>query len=193
MNMTPPILQVIIASTRPTRIGGAVGDWFLPIAESHDGFTVERVDLREMALPLLDEPNYPMQQQYEHAHTKRWSETIARGSAYVFVTPEYDFSPPASLLNAIQCLAKEWMYKPVGLLSYGGVSAGLRSATQLRVICTANSMMPLPGAVSIPFAGTLVNEETGVFTPDDVQGKAAVSMLDELVRWERALRTLRVG
>ncbi len=191
--MSLPILQVIIASTRPTRIGGAVGAWFLPIAESHTGFTVERVDLRDIALPLLDERNIPMQQQYEHEHTKRWSETIARGDAYVFVTPEYDFSPPASLLNAIQCLAKEWMYKPVGLLSYGGVSAGLRSATQLRIICTANSMMPLPGAVSIPFAGKLIDKETGVFSPGEVQDKAAAAMLDELVRWERALRTLRVG
>lgn len=191
--MTLPVLQIIIASTRPTRIGGAVGDWFMPIATSHNGFTAERLDLREIALPLIDEPHHPSQQKYEHEHTRRWSETIARGDAYVFVTPEYDFSPPASLLNAIQCLAKEWMYKPVGLLSYGGVSAGLRSANQLRIICTANSMMPLPGAVSIPFAGKLMDKETGVFSPGEVQDKAAASMLDQLVRWERAMRTLRTG
>jgi NAD(P)H-dependent FMN reductase len=191
--MTLPLLQVIIASTRPTRIGGAVGDWFTPIAKAHGGFTVESVDLRDIALPLLDEPHHPMQQKYEHEHTKRWSATIARGDAYVFVTPEYDFSPPAALLNAIQCLAKEWMYKPVGLLSYGGVSAGLRSANQLRIICTANSMMPLPGAVSIPFAGKLVNADTGRFEPDEVQDKAARAMLDELVRWEGAMRVLRTS
>ncbi len=189
--MSNPILQVIIASTRPTRIGGAVGDWFIPIAESHGGFTVERVDLRDVALPLFDEPNHPSQQKYEHEHTKRWSATIARGDAYVFVTPEYDFSPPASLLNAIQFLAKEWRYKPVGLVSYGGVSAGLRSANQLRIICTSNNMMPLPGAVSIPFAGKLLNAETKRFEPGETQEKPARAMLDELVRWERALRTMR--
>ncbi len=189
--MSLPNLQVIIASTRPTRIGGAVGDWFIPIAKAHGGFAVERVDLREIGLPLLDEPHHPMMQKYEHERTKRWSETIARGDAYVFVTPEYDFSPPASLLNAIQCLAKEWMYKPAGLLSYGGVSAGLRSANQLRIIFTANSMMPLPGAVSIPFAGKLVDKDTGAFAPGEVQNKAATSMLDELVRWQGAMRALR--
>jgi NAD(P)H-dependent FMN reductase len=189
--MSTPLLQVIIASTRPTRIGGAVGDWFIRIAEAHNGFRVERVDLREVALPLLDEPHHPRMQQYEHAHTKQWSATIARGDAYVFVTPEYDFSAPASLLNAIQYLAREWMYKPVGLLSYGGVSAGLRSANELRIICTANNMMPLPGAVSIPFAGKLVNADTGHFEPGDVQDKASSALLDELVRWEGALRTLR--
>jgi NAD(P)H-dependent FMN reductase len=94
--MSNPILQVIIASVRPTRIGGAVGDWFIPIAEAHGGFSVERVDLREIALPLLDEPHHPVKQRYEHEHTKRWSATIDRGDAYVFVTPEYDFSPPAA-------------------------------------------------------------------------------------------------
>ncbi len=189
--MIKPILQVIVASVRPTRIGGAVADWFIPIAESHAGFAVERVDLREIALPLIDEPYHPMKQMYEHEHTKRWSATITRGDAYVFVTPEYDFSPPASLLNAIQCLAKEWMYKPLGLVSYGGVSAGLRSASTLRIIATANSMMPLPGAVSIPFAGKLVDSENAHFTPGEVQDKAATSLLGELVRWERAMRVLR--
>ena len=192
MLMTKPTLQIIIASTRPSRIGGAVGDWFIPIAESHGGFTVERVDLREIALPLIDEPDHPMKQSYEHDHTKAWSATITRGDAYVFVTPEYDFSPPASLLNAIQCLAKEWMFKPVGLVSYGGVSAGLRSANTLRIIATANSMMPLPGAVSIPFAGKLIDTESKRFEPGEVQDKAAASMLGELVRWEKAMRVLRV-
>ncbi len=189
--MNKPCLQVIIASVRPTRIGGAVGDWFVPIAESHGGFTVERVDLRDVALPLLNEPHHPQKQMYEHEHTKQWSATISRGDAYVFVTPEYDFSPPASLLNAIQYLAKEWMYKPLGLVSYGGVSAGLRSANALRIIATANSMMPLPSAVSIPFAGKLVDADRAHFAPGEVQDKAAVAMLGELVRWERAMRTLR--
>ncbi len=191
--MSTPLLQVIVASVRPTRIGGSVADWFIPIAESHGGFTVERVDLREIALPLLNEPEHPMKQAYVHEHSKQWSATINRGDAYVFVTPEYDFSPPASLLNAIQYLAKEWMFKPVGLLSYGGVSAGLRSANALRIIATANSMMPLPGAVSIPFAGKLIDQESKHFVPGEVQDKAATSMLGELVRWERAMRTLRGG
>lgn len=189
--MPKPLLQVIIASVRPSRIGGAVGDWFIPIAESHGGFAVERVDLREVALPLLTEPQHPKTQQYEHEHTKQWSATIKRGDAYVFVTPEYDFSPPASLINAIQYLAIEWMYKPLGLVSYGGVSAGLRSANALRIIATSNSMMPLPGAVSIPFAGKLIDADSKRFNPGEVQDKAAASMLSELVRWERALRTLR--
>lgn len=191
--MSKPKLLVIIASVRPERVGGKVGDWFLPIAESQGAFDVETVDLRELALPLMDEPRHPRLAEYEFEHTKRWSATVARADAFVFVTPEYDFSPPASLINAIQYLAKEWAYKPVGLLSYGGVSAGLRSANALRIICTANNMMPLPGAVSIPFVAKLVDKESGKFEPGEVQEKAANSMLAELARWVKAMRSLREG
>lgn len=189
--MTKPLLQVIVASVRPTRVGGKVADWFLPIAKRHDGFSVELVDLREHNLPVMNEPKHPRLGEYEHEHTKKWSATIARADAFVFVTPEYDFGPPASLINALQYLVKEWAYKPVGLVSYGGVSAGLRSANALRIVCTANNMMPLPGAVSIPFVAKAVNKETDVFEPGEVQEKASNRMLDELVRWERAMRTLR--
>ena len=189
--MSTPILQVIIASVRPSRIGASVGDWFIPLAEAQGGFTVERVDLKEIALPMMDEPHHPRLKKYEHEHTKRWSATIDRADAFVFVTPEYDFSPPASLINAIQYLASEWAYKPVGLVSYGGISAGLRSANQLRIIATANSMMPLAEAVSIPLAGQLVNKETKVFVPGEIQDKAATALVTQLARWTTALKTLR--
>ena len=189
--MSKPLLQVIVASVRPSRVGSKVADWFIPIAEAQGAFAVERVDLKEINLPLMDEPKHPRLGEYEHEHTKRWSATVARADAFVFVTPEYDFGPPASLINALQYLVKEWAYKPVGLLSYGGVSAGLRSANALRVMITANNMMPLPGAVSIPLVGQLVNKETGLFEPGDVQVKASNAMLAELARWEQAMRVLR--
>ena len=189
--MTKPTLQVIIASVRPSRVGAKVADWFQPIAEAQGAFQVERVDLKEIGLPLMDEPKHPRLGEYEHEHTKRWSATVSRADAFVFVTPEYDYGPPASMVNALQYLVKEWAYKPVGLLSYGGVSAGLRSANALRIMCTANKMMPLAEAVSIPLVGQLVNKETGLFEPGEVQDKAAQALVKELARWEAAMRQLR--
>lgn len=186
-----PTLQVIIASVRPSRIGAKVADWFIPLAEAQGAFTVERVDLRDLNLPLMDEPGHPRMQKYEHEHTKRWSATVSRADAFAFVTPEYDFGPPASLVNALQYLHVEWAYKPVGLVSYGGVSAGLRAANQLRIFATALNMMPLPEAVSIPFAGKLVDGER--FVPGEVQDKAATALVGHLARWEAALKTLRTA
>src|SRR3954469_13372335 len=96
-----PKLHVIICSTRPGRVGKAVGDWFGQAATAHAGFDVELVDLADMNLPLYDEPRHPRLQQYEHEHTKRWAASVAAADAFVFVTPEYNFGPPPSLVNAL--------------------------------------------------------------------------------------------
>src|SRR3954470_20976465 len=119
-------LQLFVAATRDGRKGPAVGAWAIEQARAHGKFDVEVVDLRDVDLPLLDEPRHPRFAKYEHAHTKAWSATVSRADAFVFVTPEYDFSPPASPINALQYLSQEWAYKPVAFVSYGGVSGGTR-------------------------------------------------------------------
>lgn len=186
-------LQILIASTRPGRKGPLVADWFHHQARAHDGFAVELVDLKAMNLPLLDESQHPRLQRYEHAHTKAWSETVQRADAYVFVTPEYDFFPPASLINAMQCLSREWAHKPVGLVSYGGISGGLRSAQVTKLLATSLKMMPLPEAVVFPRFTQHIDQDAGEFRPDENSGKAATTMLDELARWAEALKPLRDG
>jgi NAD(P)H-dependent FMN reductase len=66
------------------------------------------------------------------------------------VTPEYNYGYPASLKNAIDFLHKQWQYKPVGFVSYGGVAAGTRSVQQLKQVVTALKMVPLFEAVTFP-------------------------------------------
>src|SRR5208283_3531862 len=104
-------LQVIVASTRLERKGPLVAAWFLDRARAHGKFDIELVDLAALNLPVFDEPKHPRLQDYAHEHTKTWSKTVARADAFVFVTPEYDFSAPASLVNALQYLLVEWAYK----------------------------------------------------------------------------------
>ena len=65
-----PTLQIIIASTRPGRVGLPVGRWFEGRARAHGGFEVEVVDLAELRLPFVDEPNHPRLRQYTQQHTK---------------------------------------------------------------------------------------------------------------------------
>lgn len=186
------LLQVIICSTREGRLGGHVGTWAAEQAIKHGKFDVETIDLAEVNLPLFDEPKHPRFKDYKHDHTKAWSAIIDRADAYVFVTPEYDFSPPASLVNALQFLLNEWAYKAAAIVSYGGVSAGTRGAQVTRSLLTALKVMPMFEAVNIPFFAQYLNKETGVFDPGDVQAKAAVAMLDELFKWSTALKTMRV-
>ncbi len=186
-----PLLQVLIASVRDERKGVLVADWFIGEAEKHGGFAVERIDLAEVDLPLFDEPRHPRLRQYEHEHTKAWSRSVARADAFVFVTPEYDYGIPAPLANALQYLVHEWAYKPLGFCSYGGVAAGARGVQMTKQIATTLKLVPMFEAVAIPFFTEKIDAESGLFQPGAVQDKAVVVMLDEMLRWERALRTLR--
>lgn len=184
-------LQVIIASTRPERKGPVVADWFLKIAKNNPDFEVELIDLADVDLPLFNEPKHPRMQQYEHEHTRQWSETIDRADAYIFVTPEYNFGPPPSLSNAFTYLAKEWGYKPAAFVSYGGVSGGTRAVQMIKQTLTTLSVMPITAAVSLPFFAKSIDDETNKFTPDEVQNEAATAMLGELARWAEALKPMR--
>lgn len=183
-------LQVVIASTRPGRVGLPVGKWFFERAQSHGKFDVELVDLKEVGLPLLDEPEHPRLKRYQHEHTKRWSERVASADAFAFVIPEYNYSPPPSLLNALDYLYSEWAYKPAGLVSYGGISGGVRSQQAIKLTLTTLKIVPLPEAVTIPFVAKHLGED-GSFRGEKNHDDAATAVLDELHRWTEALRTLR--
>jgi NAD(P)H-dependent FMN reductase len=184
-----PKLHVIVVSTRPGRAGLPVAHWFLERAKAHGGFDVELVDLKEVALPLFDEPRHPRFRQYEHAHTKAWSAIVAAADAFVFVTPEYNYGVPPSLINALDFLFSEWAYKAAGFVSYGGASGGTRSVQMAKMVLTSLKVVPIPEAVSVPFFMKLV-DAAGVFD-GQAQNGAAKAMLDELGRWTSALATLR--
>ena len=184
-----PRLGVVIASTREGRVGAPVADWFLEQARAHGAFEVELVDLKAVNLPLLSEPNHPRLRKYTQETTKAWSRTVDALDAFVFVTPEYNFGSPPALVNALDHLYAEWTYKPAGFVSYGGISAGLRSVQMTRQLLTGFKMMPMVEAVAIPFvAGELVD---GRFPGNEKVAKSATVMLDELLRWTQALLTLR--
>ena len=186
-----PVLQVVTVATRQQRSGPVVAEWFLHRARLHGKFGVDAVDLATVNLPMFDEPRHPRLAQYEHEHTKRWSATVAHADAFVFVTPEYNFGAPPSIVNAIDYLNREWAYKPVGFVSYGGVSGGTRSVQMIKQLVTAVRMMPIPEGVTIPFFTQYVDRESGTFAPGETQDGAASAMLDELLRWSAALATLR--
>lgn len=189
--MPRPVLQTIASSTRPGRRGIAIAQWIQRLAEEHSGFDVELIDLAEVNLPIFDEPNHPRLQQYTHQHTKDWSATVSRADAFVFVTPEYNHSFPASLKNALDYLNAEWADKPAGLVSYGGVSAGLRAATALKPILAALRMVPVVEAVSVPFFTQFVDGDE--FVPNAELESGGKAMLEELLRLVPALRRPQAG
>jgi NAD(P)H-dependent FMN reductase len=183
-------LKVITVSTRPGRIGPKVSDWFQGFAKQHGGFKVEVIDLAEVNLPLFDEPHHPLMRQYEKDHTKAWSKTISSADAFVIVTPEYNYFTPPSLVNALDYLSLEWNYKPTGLVSYGGISGGLRAAQAIKPLLTSLKIVPLPEGVAIPFVAQHLDETKTTFQATETHELAATKLLDELQKWATALKPL---
>jgi NAD(P)H-dependent FMN reductase len=183
-------LQIILASTRPGRVGLPVADWFAARAKAHGAFEVDFVDLAELGLPFMDEPNHPRLRRYEHQHTKDWSARVDAADAFVFVHPEYNHSFNAPLKNAIDFLHSEWEYKPVGFVSYGGIAAGTRALQALKPIVSVLRMTAVSEAVNIPFVRQFIDEDE-CFVANEVLEQAAGAMLDELDRLQAALRPLR--
>ena len=183
-------LKVISSTVRPGRKGPVVAAWILEVARAYGSFEVELLDLGEINLPLMNEPKHPSMQQYEHEHTKKWSAKIDEADAFIFVTAEYDHNYPAPLRNALEYLVKEWGYKPAGIVSYGGVSAGTRAATNLKGDLAAFKTVALPEAVNFPFFTENINEQNELVA-NDISKDAAGKMLDELLKWTKALKPMR--
>ncbi|MDP9860840.1 MULTISPECIES: NADPH-dependent FMN reductase [Streptosporangium] len=184
-----PLLKVIVASTRPVRTGRAIGDWFTRHAVEHGGFDVELVDLAEVGLPFLDEPEDATTGNYVHQHTKDWSATIDAADAFVFVMPEYNYAFNAPLKNALDFLHREWAHKPVGFVSYGGLSGGLRAVELLKPVVTKLRMVPAGAAVTV-FRRKSVAAD-GTLTVDSTLSESASAMLEELGRLTQAMSVMR--
>jgi NAD(P)H-dependent FMN reductase len=185
-----PRLLIVIGSTRPGRVGLPVGQWFADFAGRHGGFDVDLADLAEIKLPLMDEPNHPRLQQYEHEHAKRWSARVAAADAVVFVTPEDNYGYSAALKNAIDYLHNEWKYKPLGYVSYGGIAAGTRAVQQLKQVTGAIMLYSAQNLVNIAWVGRRIGDE-GEFLTDEPTDAAAAAMLDELLALNAGLQHLR--
>lgn len=183
-------LRIIIASTRPGRKGPAVAAWIEEVCKANPQFETVVLDLAEINLPMLDEPEHPRLKKYVHEHTKKWSAAIDEADAFLIVTCEYNFGYPAPLKNALDYLFLEWNYKPVAFVSYGGIAGGTRSVQQLKQVVTAQKMMPVTESVNIPFFTKHIDAQ-GKFNGDEHLSKSADDMLKELLKWTESLSLMR--
>lgn len=183
-------LKIITSTIREGNTGIRIAEWITKIAENTPDYTVELLDLAEIDLPMMTEPNHPRLKKYKFEHTKQWSRTIDAADAFIFVLGEYNYGYPAPIKNAFDYLHNEWKYKPVGFVSYGGISAGLRSTQMMKQVVTTVSMMPLAEQVNISMPSGMINED-GAFAPIEIIEQSAAVMLRELLRWSDALKTMR--
>ncbi len=181
-------IAIIIGTTRPNRKSEQVARWVYNQAAERTDAQFELVDLRDYNLPLYDEPNPPSLAKYTQDHTKIWSEKIAGYDGYVFVTGEYNHGIPAVLKNAIDYLYYEWHDKPAGFVSYGS-AGGARAVEQLRQVMGEIHVTDVRQQVLFFLPYDFENYTT--LKPKEQHEKMLNAMLDNLVAWGKALKTLR--
>lgn len=182
-------LAVIIGSVREGRFGPAVTEWFIGEAAQRDDIAIDVIDLADVPLSLAGPTRAPSAEMAEAL--SGISPRIEAADAFVVVTPEYNHSFPAALKNAIDWHLTEWRAKPVGFISYGGFSGGLRAIEQLRLVFGELHAVTIRDCVSF-HGGAAAFEDDG--RPKDPEGcnAAAKTLLDQLTWWALSLNEARL-
>jgi len=181
-------IGIILGSTRPGRVGETVAEWVAEVASKRDDAEFVLVDVAKAGLPLFDEELPPLMNQAARQHTKDWAATIAGLDSFLFVTPEYNHSMPASLKNALDFIAYEWHHKAAGFVSYGA-AGGLRAVEHLRLVLAELKVATVRAQASLNSYTDFENFRT--FKPTDRHVEALNATIDEVVEWGTALGSLR--
>lgn len=175
-------IGIILGSTREGRVSPQVGKWVKEIAELHDQeASYEIVDIKDYKLPLLGESN-------DYEGVNRWKQKITELDGYVFITSEYNHSLAASLKNALDYLREEVHNKACGIVSYGS-SGGARAAEHLRGV--AGELLMADVRANPTLSLFLDFEDMVKFKPQPLQINIVNQMLDQLLVWTKALKTVR--
>lgn len=181
-------IAIIVGTTRPGRKSEAVAKWVYDIAKKRTDATFEIVDIIDYSLPLLDEPIPPSQGKYSKPYTLAWAEKIKEFDGFVFVTGEYNHSVPGALKNAIDFLYAEWNNKAAGFVSYG-TAGGARSVEHLRQIMAELQVADVRAQVMLSLFTDFI--DMSAFNPDPRHEDEVNTMLNQLIPWSGAMKTLR--
>jgi len=182
-------IKLIVGSTRANRFADLPAEWMMDQAAKRSNLTVERLDLRDYALPFFDEPMPPglARDSYTNPAVVRWREKVKEADGFVICTPEYNHGYPAVLKNALDYVYFAWSRKPVAFVSWGG-HGGTRAVEQLRLVAIELDMVPIRFAVHIPNPW-LIRSAAEIDT--EANRLAASALLDNLAWWGRALQAAR--
>ncbi|MCP1143381.1 NADPH-dependent FMN reductase [Lysinibacillus endophyticus] len=180
--MTNLNIGIILGSTREGRVSPQVGTWVKELAEKRGDANYTIIDIADYKLPFLGEPGG------DTSGVAAWSEAVAKQDGFIFIVQEYNHSITGALKNALDFLREEWNNKAAGIVSYGSVG-GARAAEHLRGIL--GELLVADVRVH-PALSLFTDFENGTdFKPKDVQADSVNKMLDQLIPWATALKTIR--
>ncbi len=187
-------ISVIVGSTRQGRFSEKPAKWIFQHLKKRDGIDARLLDLRDFPMPFFDQaapPASPGRPPYENEIVAKWTAAIGASDGFIFVTPEYNYGPPAVLKNAIDWVYPEWNRKAAAFVSYGG-AMGVRSVQQLREVLIELQIAPVRKSVHIPVATLWAHFQGGDVDKGLAELEApANGMIDDLLWWTAALKTAR--
>lgn len=155
-------------------------------ANAPNGVSVEIADLS--GIPVYNEEIYA--DGFPSA-VETFREQIRAADALLFATPEYNYSIPGPLKNAIDWASRPpehpFTAKPVGILGCSaGTSGTMRAQYHLRQVMVFLDMRPLnKPEVFLPAAGALFDDQ-GNLTDDAVASRLS-DLLSALAAWSKQI------
>ncbi|WP_326718005.1 NADPH-dependent FMN reductase [Vagococcus jeotgali] len=171
-------IGIILGSTREGRVSPQVGEYIKQIGDKREDASFEIVDIADYNLPFLG--TGPANQ--------AWNDKINELDGYVFIVQEYNHGLSAALKNAIDSARQEWFNKAAGIVSYGS-GGGIRAAEQVRTIMAEQSVATVRTHPAFNLFTDF--ENMSVFKPGAHMEKGVEDMLDELMLWSKAFKTIR--
>lgn len=174
-------IGIILGSTREGRVSPQVASWVKTLADERKDANYELVDIKAFNLPLLGESS-------DTTSVQKWNEALAKYDGFIFVVSEYNHSISGALKNALDSARDPWNNKAAGIVSYGSVG-GTRAAEHLRGILGELQIADVRTHVALSMFTDF--ENWSVFKPQDLHLTNVNLMLDQLINWSKALKTIR--
>lgn len=173
-------IGIILGSTRQGRVSPQVGEWVKGIADKRGDANYEIVDIADYNLPFVftgtgDE-------------AKPWTAKVSSLDGYVFIAQEYNHSITGALKNALDSAYAEWNNKAAGIVSYGS-TGGARAAEHLRGILAELQVADVRTHPTLSLFTDFENMTS--FKPAELHFDNVNTMLDQVIAWSGALKTLR--
>ena len=180
-------IAIIPGTSRPQALNPQIVNWVEQQLASNDDVRAEVVEFGCFDLPLLDVVVPAGAKMYANDHTKAWGAKLEEFDAFIFVTPEYNHSISGSLKNALDFVATEFNHKVAGIVNYGA-DKGVRAAEHLRHILANYKLAVVRDQASFSIFTDVAD---GTFAPTEVSTAPFASMVDDIVAWGEALKSVR--
>src|SRR5690606_17434234 len=145
-------LALLMGSDREGRFCDTVTRWAVKQIARRSEFSLDVIDPLELSLPTRIEREISPE-------VRAYRERIRNADAFVVVVPEYNHGYPAIIKAMIDHADAEWYAKPVAIVSYGGISGGLRAVEQLRLVFAELHAVTIRDTVSFHIARRQFDEQ----------------------------------